>query len=262
MKLQDCLSAKRTGEPEQGHLGTQSEWLDFCEIGLSGLRFLVVDASFVPSAEDGLLIEAPPGQYEVQAKCIDYGGDVRVSRLRVSLKGKQYRLGPELGKTWTDTATTGLCDYEVFSRAWGDDDDASYEKISGTNEESGNCGIAVLDAGTGALMPFVSSGFGDGSYQVFELLDGPQRVGFEVEFIPEHSPYPFPPSPAAVARKLRAAAEKGDVEAQWHLGECYRQGEGVDQDFAEAAKWHELASANGHAEAAFRLGTYFAKSVF
>jgi len=163
MRLQDYLSTEKSGEPEQGSPGKQSDWLEFCEVNLVGPRFLVVDASFVPSAEDGVLIEAPPGQYEIRAKCIDYGGDVRISRLRVILKGKQPKIGPELGKTWTDTATTGWCDYEVFSKAWGDDDDASYAKISGTIEESDDYGIAVLDPGTGAVMPFVSSGFGDGT---------------------------------------------------------------------------------------------------
>ncbi|HEV2394340.1 MAG TPA: SEL1-like repeat protein [Verrucomicrobiae bacterium] len=257
MKLQDYVSAERTGEAEQGCQGKQTEWLDLYEIKLSGPQFLVVDASFVPSAEDGLLIEAPPGQYEVRAKCIDYGGDARISRLRVSLKGTQPELGPELGKTWTDTAMTGCCDYEVFLKAWGNDDEASYEKISGTIEESDSHGIAVLAPGTEAVMPFVRSGFGDGSYQVFELLDGTKRAGFEIEFISESERYPFPPSPAALARKLKAAAEKGDADAQWRLGECYREGEGGNQDFKEAFKWHSLASENGHAEAAFRLGTYF-----
>ena len=42
------------------------------------------------------------------------------------------------------------------------------------------------------------------------------------------------------------AAEQGDAEAQWHLGRCYRRGNGVAQDEAETAKWYRMAADQGH----------------
>ena len=47
---------------------------------------------------------------------------------------------------------------------------------------------------------------------------------------------------------LRAKAEQGDAEAQLNLGNGYYHGEGVPQDYAEAAKWNRLAAEQGHAE--------------
>ncbi len=90
MKLQDHLSAERPGEPEQGSQGTQSEWLDFCELELNGPRFLVVDASFVPSAEDGLLIETPAGKAaQWYRKAALKGLPVALTKLAILLRNGQ-----------------------------------------------------------------------------------------------------------------------------------------------------------------------------
>jgi hypothetical protein len=53
---------------------------------------------------------------------------------------------------------------------------------------------------------------------------------------------------------LRAKAEQGDAEAQLNLGNGYYHGEGVPQDYAEAAKWNRLAAEQGHASAQYHLG--------
>lgn len=48
---------------------------------------------------------------------------------------------------------------------------------------------------------------------------------------------------------IKAAAEKGDPEAQFLLGLQYKVGDGVDRDPVVAAKWISQAAAAGHAEA-------------
>ena len=45
------------------------------------------------------------------------------------------------------------------------------------------------------------------------------------------------------------AAEQGDSDCQTILGNMYREGEGVKRDYAEAAKWYQLAAAQGDEEA-------------
>ena len=55
--------------------------------------------------------------------------------------------------------------------------------------------------------------------------------------------------------QIRQAAEQGDVEAQVKLGAAYHNGEGVEQDFAEAVKWFRLAAAQGNAQAQNRRRT-------
>jgi TPR repeat protein len=49
-------------------------------------------------------------------------------------------------------------------------------------------------------------------------------------------------------------AEQGDAEAQWSLGNLYLDGQGVPQDYTQAAFWWSKAAEQGHAQAQYNLG--------
>ena len=49
-------------------------------------------------------------------------------------------------------------------------------------------------------------------------------------------------------------AEQGLAEAQYSLGKMYHQGEGVQQDFKQAAAWCQRAAEQGHTRAYLMLG--------
>ena len=53
----------------------------------------------------------------------------------------------------------------------------------------------------------------------------------------------------------RIAAEKGDPNAQYHLGKMYQLGQGVEQSDSVAKAWYRLAAAGGHNVAQAKLGT-------
>ncbi|MDR0233403.1 MAG: sel1 repeat family protein, partial [Zoogloeaceae bacterium] len=53
---------------------------------------------------------------------------------------------------------------------------------------------------------------------------------------------------------LRLAAEGGDAKAQNNLGVAYTDGDGVEQNDAEAVKWYRKAAEQGYAKAEFNLG--------
>lgn len=55
----------------------------------------------------------------------------------------------------------------------------------------------------------------------------------------------------------KKAAKYGIAEAQYLLGKCYNEGEGVIQNNTEAFKWYKLASAQGNADAQNELGISF-----
>lgn len=59
---------------------------------------------------------------------------------------------------------------------------------------------------------------------------------------------------------LRAAAERGDTEAQYLLGLQYREGDGLDKNPAEAEKWLRRAAQSGSTEAQAALGSLQAAS--
>jgi len=64
---------------------------------------------------------------------------------------------------------------------------------------------------------------------------------------------------ATVLQELPPIAEHGDPRAQFLLGGIYRDGEGVLQNYAEAAKWYRLAAEQGMREAQFYLALMYAK---
>ena len=59
---------------------------------------------------------------------------------------------------------------------------------------------------------------------------------------------------ALALREFTPLAEQGDADAQFNLGLMYRNGEGVQQDHKESAKWFRRAAEQGHAGAQSRLG--------
>jgi TPR repeat protein len=56
---------------------------------------------------------------------------------------------------------------------------------------------------------------------------------------------------------LRQTAQKGDAAAQLQLGDVYRIGQGLRQDFGEAVKWYRLSAAQGNIAAQINLGTMY-----
>jgi hypothetical protein len=56
---------------------------------------------------------------------------------------------------------------------------------------------------------------------------------------------------------LRKLAEEGDAEALAEMGSRYRNGDGVPQDDAQAAKWLERAAKEGHPGSQRALGSFY-----
>lgn len=56
------------------------------------------------------------------------------------------------------------------------------------------------------------------------------------------------------ARRIREDARDGDIYAQVEMGNMYAEGDGVEQDFAEAAKWYRNAADKGYHLAQYLIG--------
>jgi uncharacterized protein len=54
---------------------------------------------------------------------------------------------------------------------------------------------------------------------------------------------------------MREAAERGNADAQYHLGEMYFSGDGVARDEEAAARWYRRAAEQDHTKAQFFMGT-------
>jgi TPR repeat protein len=66
-------------------------------------------------------------------------------------------------------------------------------------------------------------------------------------------------APPIAAGDYRKAAERGDSAAQNALGRIFEQGDGVPQDYAEAAKWYRMAADQGLAPAEYNLASLYAR---
>ena len=64
---------------------------------------------------------------------------------------------------------------------------------------------------------------------------------------------------ATAAKWYTKAAEQGNVDAQYNLGNLYRFGDGVAQNDATALKWYTKAAEQGAAGAQLNLGLMYAK---
>ena len=62
---------------------------------------------------------------------------------------------------------------------------------------------------------------------------------------------------AANIDELKKAAEQGDAQAQYNLGICYANGNGVEKNFSEAVKWWRKAAEQGVALAQGNLGACY-----
>ena len=75
----------------------------------------------------------------------------------------------------------------------------------------------------------------------------------------ERAPRDRSPDHADDITRLREAAARGDVRAQFSLGLLYATGEGVTQDLVEAAQWYQKAAAHDDARAQYQLGLLYLK---
>src|ERR1700709_294353 len=54
-----------------------------------------------------------------------------------------------------------------------------------------------------------------------------------------------------------ALADKGDAEAQYHVGMMYNNGIGTQRDLRHAFEWFEKSAASGDPLGAYKLGCYY-----
>jgi hypothetical protein len=67
----------------------------------------------------------------------------------------------------------------------------------------------------------------------------------------------LPQNQALAAKWFRRAADQGDADAEDSLGIMYGLGEGVERDKEEAVRWYQKAAKQGNAKAMFNLGASY-----
>src|SRR5688572_21269300 len=63
--------------------------------------------------------------------------------------------------------------------------------------------------------------------------------------------------PERALEHFRAAAEQGNVNAQYYTGLMFGNGEGTKRNYVEAAKWYQRAAQHNHPEALVQLARLY-----
>lgn len=180
--------AKLMGRQEQSDpiVGIDMGWTDLGTLTVSSGRVWVGDAAFAPHEADGKVVELPSGEYEGRVRWLRYGQDERAANLVLVPPSAEFTRGEQLGTTWADTATQGVCDFELLQAALTDEEEYR-EAYELEVEVKGSQRFAYGNA----ILLVTPSGFGDGTFKLFELVHEGRRIGIEVEMIGPDEPYPF-----------------------------------------------------------------------
>jgi hypothetical protein len=193
--LAEYLDAATEGsKPHRGMSGTESDWLPLSDFELRGGRLQLLESRVAGNAEEGIILPAPAGRYLIEGKAVTYGTDRRLSRLRVRPADddtSRYALGEQAGTIGVDFGGLAVADVDLLA-TWAAADDDAYQDWSYAFSFDRDETAGVFDCpAAGTRVAFAEAGFGDGSYPVFYLLRGGQRVGLEAECVPPGTPYPF-----------------------------------------------------------------------
>lgn len=175
--------------PENGTPPNQVVWCQVGQINIRGKRIYVADSWCI---YDGVDMPLPAGRYELTAECFAYGDDGRVARLRGLQEGKTFFARKLMGNYGVDVASAGVMDADAFD-AWADANEEAAERWDKDFMESqlNNNDAAGFFPCEGAKteMAHISTGFGDGYYPVYALLNGNEVVGFETLFLQANQGY-------------------------------------------------------------------------
>ncbi len=131
--------------------------------------------------------------------------------------------------------------------------------VSGEVLQCPGCGAALL-ATVPASPAAGSSNLGKKVLRIIGIASLVVLVGVAV-VVWRESQGPSAPPPAIVkvvdVEAVKPKAEAGDPEAQRMLGECYSNGQGVEQDYGQAAQWYRKAADQGNAAAQAALGELY-----
>ncbi|MGA2230138.1 MAG: hypothetical protein ABSH22_04355 [Tepidisphaeraceae bacterium] len=180
MNLADVKWTGTGGHANNGTVGRErSEWYAVAtlsvESGYLGVSDLF-DSSFVGA-------EVQRGVYFVEARIIEFGGCLRISRLRASAGAENSSRGEIRGHVAVDGGCVMVADFKDIRASLTPAEVDEFAQLSSTFRFA-TCDICRLNFESKTIF-FVlcESGFGDGRYPVYALNAEDRCVGIEVEFI-------------------------------------------------------------------------------
>jgi hypothetical protein len=138
-------------------------------------------------------IRTLPGSYVVECKGVRYGQDRRVAGMRVFAVGSKAKRGKKIGEIPVDFGGVSVLDIDTVEDSINEDEERYEEWLDEILYDSDDYSSIKIHewVPTGTKIPVVQGGFGDGVYNVYELMEEGNIVGLEIEFIRDGEEYPF-----------------------------------------------------------------------
>jgi uncharacterized protein (TIGR03067 family) len=169
--------------PQNPGVGLPAEWIPVAEFEVVSSSVWAGDPLCM-NEEDGCLVELPAGTYILAAQGMDFDGFRVVGRVRVypkTLRPGRLKTGRAIGKTGTDSAAITVCDLRGLLPVIAGQESLFQRALE--KQLRGRCGLLTSKLAPGVALPFLQSGFGDGTGPVYALQANGRRVGLELAFV-------------------------------------------------------------------------------
>ena len=188
--LHEFLSERPSGPASRrGQLPSASITIPFATFELRGTRLGFSDPWQIL---DAVAVVCPPGQYALEAECYCYGTDRRVARVLATASGRHGERGPLCGEFGVDVGNACILDYDAIE-GFADADAQAFDEWGQRNIVDGARALSGSIPCTTArsTVVYFASGFGDGTYAVYERRDDYEIIGAEAVFLTGEETYPF-----------------------------------------------------------------------
>lgn len=107
------------------------------------------------------------------------------------------------------------------------------------------------------LMPDEPIVYDDGSTGIFGNNHAKDEAKSLQDYIDAGNRYARDKNYAMAVAEIEQAANMGHADSQRFMGEMYRDGKGVSQDYSKAHEWYEIAASNNSADAMYALALFY-----
>jgi hypothetical protein len=184
MSLGESL-ARPTAErlAREGAAGIESEWSPLHNFHLRGSRIQVLDVTGAGTDDDGVIVRTRPGDSVIEGRV--YGAECRLSRLRLrDADAADLERRERIGTLHVASGVLAICDVDrLASWATRDADDWRTWREKLVQAVVAPVGDYPCEPAETTVV-FAATGFGAGTYEVFNLVSGSRVAGLEIEFIP------------------------------------------------------------------------------
>lgn len=185
---QHLLSLSEFAVPVAGMRATQRVRVSAGSLQLDGSRLSFCDAWSLPTG--GVSVKVPPGSYVLSVEIQSYVSDSRIATLTVQLEDSRAIRHQIEGLLAVDVALAAVFDgdrIESFARERPKEWAEWLESFIGLPWQTAGCHPCEA---AGADVFYVATGFGDGVYPVYSLVENGRVVGAEAVFLPPDQVYP------------------------------------------------------------------------